>query len=95
MRGKLTFTLHMAHIQVALSTRLGLGYYQHVDRMVVVPNTPSMLTRLYTIKHIIEIIPIKFPMGFPDDEVGDNSTYRTNCIHVYDGWSYEMNLNRR
>ena len=36
--------------------------------MVVVPNTPSQLTRLYTIKHLIEIIPIKFPMGFPDDE---------------------------
>ena len=39
--------------------------------MVVVPNTPSMLTKLYTIKHIIEIIPIKFPMGFPDDEVSN------------------------
>ena len=48
---------------------MGLGYHQHADRMVVVPNTPSMLTKLYTIKHIVEIIPIKFPMGFPEDEV--------------------------
>jgi len=58
--------------------RLGLGFYQHVDRMVVVPNTPSMLTRLYTIKHIIEIIPIKFPMGFPDDEEFDPAACRIN-----------------
>lgn len=58
--------------------RLGIGYHQHVNRMVVVPNTPSQLTRLYTIKHLIEIIPIKFPMGFPDDEEFDPAACRIN-----------------
>lgn len=44
--------------------------------MVIVPNMPSMNYKLFGIKHLIEIIPLSFPNGFPSDDEFDPKACR-------------------
>ena len=56
--------------------KLGLGEFSPLEKVVAVPNIPSMCYKLFAIKHLIEIIPLKFPMGFPEDEEFDPAACR-------------------
>ena len=56
--------------------KLGLGEDTAPDKLIVVPNIPSMCSKLYSIKHLIEVILVKFPMGIPDDEDFDPAACR-------------------
>ncbi len=39
---------------------------------------PTMVYRLFSVKHLIEIIPLKFPMGFPSKEEFDPAACKIN-----------------
>ncbi len=56
----------------------GIGPWAPMERIAVVPNTPSMCYKLFSVKHLIEIIPLRFPMGFPSDEEFDPAACRIN-----------------
>ena len=58
--------------------RLGLGEGAPEDKIAVLPNMPTICYKLFSVKHLIEIIPLKFPMGFPSDEEFDPSCCRIN-----------------
>ena len=63
--------------------RLGFEECGRPDKLVVVPNMPSMCYKLFTVKHLVEIIPLKFPMGFPEDEEFDAS-----CCQITPGGEF-------
>ena len=56
----------------------GIGLDAPMDKIAVVPNTPTMCYKLFSVKHLVEIIPLKFPMGFPSDEEFDAAACRIN-----------------
>ena len=56
--------------------KLGIGEDNHLEKMIVVPNLPTMCAKLYSVKHLIEVKPLTFPMGFPDDDEFDPSACR-------------------
>ncbi|XP_059091820.1 uncharacterized protein LOC131887275 [Tigriopus californicus] len=58
--------------------RLGLGQFAPMEKIAVLPNTPTMCWRLVPIKHLIEIIPLTFPMGYPSNEEFDPACCRIN-----------------
>ena len=41
--------------------------FEQVGSRVFLPNLPSVCALLYKIKHVVEITPITFPKGIPDD----------------------------
>merc|ERR1711892_1465788 len=47
--------------------QLGLGHLEDITRKVFLPNLPSVGLLLYKIKHIVQITPITFPQGMPED----------------------------
>ena len=57
---------------------VGIGEHAPDDKVVALPNTPSMCYKLFSVKHLVEIIPLKFPMGFPSDEEFDPAACRIN-----------------
>lgn len=48
-------------------TQLGLGKEESLSKLVFLPNIPSVTLILFKIKHLVEIKPITFPNGIPDD----------------------------
>jgi len=47
--------------------QLGLGIKDKGEKFVFLPNIPSVTLILFKIKHIVEITPLTFPNGIPDD----------------------------
>ena len=44
-----------------------VNYFPQVGSRVFLPNLPSVCALLYKIKHVVEITPVTFPKGMPDD----------------------------
>ena len=47
-----------------------------VGSRVFLPNLPSVCALLYRIKHVVEITPVTFPKGMPDDFHPDTHGFR-------------------
>jgi len=56
--------------------QIGLGNKEKLSKFVFLPNIPSVSSMLFKIKHIIEIKPITFPNGIPDDFDPDKHGYK-------------------
>jgi len=55
-----------------------LGRDAPTHKCVVLPNTPINCYKMFSVKHLIEIVPLSFPMGFPSDEEFDPWCCRIN-----------------
>jgi large subunit ribosomal protein L30 len=58
--------------------QIGLGVEEEMKKKVFLPNLPSVGILLYKIKHLIQITPITFPQGMPEDFDPDVHGYRLN-----------------
>lgn len=47
---------------------LGLESQVKREEMVVLPNTPSIVKKLWQVKHLVQMVPITFPSGEPSEE---------------------------
>lgn len=47
--------------------QIGLGQKERLGKRVILPNLPSVSLLLFKIKHLLEIRPITFPNGYPED----------------------------
>jgi len=62
--------------------QIGLGAWKpkgssgKVGSRVFLPNLPSVCALLYRIKHVVEITPVTFPKGMPDDFHPDTHGFR-------------------
>jgi len=56
-------------------SRCMLSIFQ-VGSRVFLPNLPSVCALLYRIKHVVEITPVTFPKGMPDDFHPDTHGFR-------------------
>jgi len=56
--------------------QIGLGVDEKADKLVFLPNTPSVGFLLFKIKHLVKITPVTFPNGMPDDFSTETHGYR-------------------
>lgn len=56
--------------------QLGLGEKEKISKLSFVPNIPSVSLILFKIKHLLEIKPVTFPNGMPDDFDPDKHGYK-------------------
>jgi hypothetical protein len=56
--------------------QIGLGKNDRTTTVVFLPNIPSVSSILFKIKHIVEITPVTFPNGIPDDFDPDKHGYK-------------------
>ena len=81
----------------SLST--GIGKNEEIYKKVFLPNTPSVSLLLYRIKHLVEIKPVTFPNGMPDDFSPDTHGYKESYsnisgqAHIYIG-GIQMSANK-
>jgi len=47
--------------------QIGLGKRQHISKLSFLPNLPSVGLLLFKIKHLVQITPLTFPNGIPED----------------------------
>jgi len=47
--------------------QIGLGEKENLKKISILPNIPSVSLMLFKVKHLIEIKPVTFPNGMPDD----------------------------
>jgi len=56
--------------------QIGLGKKEKLRKLAFMPNIPSVNLILFKIKHLIEIKPVTFPNGMPDDFNPDTSGFQ-------------------
>eukprot|EP00088_Acartia_fossae_P037051 TRINITY_DN38242_c0_g1_i1.p1 TRINITY_DN38242_c0_g1~~TRINITY_DN38242_c0_g1_i1.p1 ORF type:complete len:305 (+),score=78.37 TRINITY_DN38242_c0_g1_i1:28-942(+) len=56
--------------------QLGLGKNEKLSKLSFLPNIPSVSVILFKIKHLIEITPVTFPNGMPEDFDPDTHGYK-------------------
>jgi len=56
--------------------QIGLGIREDSNKLVFLPNTPSVGFLLFKIKHLVKITPVTFPNGMPDDFSTDTHGYK-------------------
>lgn len=47
--------------------QIGLGRWEKMDKLSFLPNLPSVGLLLHKIKHLVEITPVTFPNGIPEE----------------------------
>ena len=57
---------------------LGLGSKENMNKIVFLPNIPSVTSMLFKIKHLVKITPVTFPHGIPEDFHPDSHGYNLN-----------------
>nr|ADD24205.1 39S ribosomal protein L30, mitochondrial [Lepeophtheirus salmonis] len=66
---------------------IGLGQHARIGKVVALPNLPSFSKKLYDVKHLVKITPIRFPSNFDTKDLDPSHcdiNLNTGALSVFD-----------
>ena len=72
-----------------------MGEEEKLSKLVFLPNLPSVSLVLFKIKHLIDIKPVTFPNGIPEDFSPETHGYRLKPRYRYTDTGLNQGIDTR